>query len=212
MARILVAYFSEFGHVEQLATAVAYGARSVSGAMVDVRRVPSFAEDLPEQSTQETEIVTPMDLANYDGIVLGCPVRFGNPCAEMLHFLDLTAPLWAEGRLVGVVGAAFTAGSSQHGTQEATLQALHRYMLCQGMIILGIPGMEPALQGTAEISGGSVYGPFTISAADNQRQPSDNEFDLCELLGRRVASLAVRVYGEEGETPPEQPSRGTSQT
>jgi NAD(P)H dehydrogenase (quinone) len=198
MARILVVYYSEHGHVEQLAMAVAHGARTVQGAEVTVKRIsPLGKPDAPKPGSTASQIplADPLELKDYDGIIFGTPTRFGNMCAEMRYFLDQTGPLWASGGLIGRIGSVFVSTSSQHGGQETTITSFHTTLLHHGMLIVGIPYTELGLTNTTAISGGSPYGAGTISASDDQRQPSDNEFDLAEAQGKRVANIAVRLYG-----------------
>lgn len=192
MARVLVLYYSEHGHVAQMAVAVAHGARGVTGAEVVVKRVPPIGKP-PEEHT--LPIANPLELRDYDAIIFGTPTRFGNMCAEMRYFLDQTGPLWVEGGLIGRIGSVFVSTSSQHGGQETTITSFHTTLLHHGMIIVGIPYSEAGLVNMAEITGGSPYGAGTISANDEERQPTDNEFDLAEAQGRRVATIAVRLYG-----------------
>lgn len=192
MARVLVLYYSERGHIEQMALSVAHGARSVKGAEVVVKRVPPIGRPPAEHSLP---IADPMELRDYDAIIFGTPARFGNMCAEMRFFLDNTVQLWVEGGLIGRVGSVFVSTGTQHGGQETTITSFHNTLLHHGMIIVGIPYSEAGLVTMAEITGGSPYGAGTISANDDQRQPTDNEFDLAEAQGRRVATIAVRLYG-----------------
>jgi len=198
MARVLVLYYSEQGHTEQMAMAVAHGARTVQGTEVTIKRVlplgkPDTAK--PGSAASQIEIADPLELKDYDGIIFGTPTRFGNMCAEMRYFLDQTGPLWAAGALVGRVGSVFVSSSTQHGGQETTITSFHTTLLHHGMIIVGIPYTELALVNTSEVSGGSPYGAGTITASDDRRQPSDNEFDIAEAQGRRVANVALRLYG-----------------
>ncbi len=192
MARVLVLYYSEHGHVEQMAMAVAHGARGVAGAEVVIKRVPPIGKPPAEHTLP---IAEPMELRDYDAVIFGTPARFGNMCAEMRYFLDQTGPLWVEGGLIGRIGSVFVSTSSQHGGQETTITSFYNTLIHHGMIIVGIPYSEAGLVNMAEISGGSPYGSGTISANDEERQPSDNEFDLAEAQGRRVATIATRLYG-----------------
>ena len=193
MARILVLYYSEHGHTEQMALAVAHGARQIEGSEVVVKRVPPIGKT--DNGNQTIPLADPLELKDYDGIIFGTPTRFGNMCAEMRYFLDQTGPLWVSGGMVGLVGSVFFTTSSQHGGQETTITSFHTTLLHHGMVIVGIPYSEQGLVNMAEISGGSPYGAGTVSANDDMRQPSDNEFDLAEAQGRRVANIAKRLYG-----------------
>lgn len=194
MIRVLVLYYSEKGHVEQLAMAVAHGARSVPEAEVLIKRVPSL---MPEEGGNAAiPVASPLELAEYDAILFGTPTRFGNMCAEMRHFLDQTGPLWVASALQGRVGAVFVSTSTQHGGHETTITSFHNTLLHHGMIIVGLPPSELGLMNMAEITGGSPYGAGTISANDDMRQPNDNELDLAEALGRRVAKIASLIYAQ----------------
>jgi len=200
MARVLVLYYSEGGHVEQMAMAVAHGAREVKGTEVTVKRVAPIGRPPGEHTVP---VADPEELRDYDAIIFGTPTRFGNMCAEMRLFLDMTEVLWREGGLIGRIGSVFVSTSTQHGGHETTITSFHTTLLHHGMIIVGIPYTESGLANMAEISGGSPYGAGTICASDGERQPTDNEFDLAEAQGRRVATVAVRMYGEEKlEAPP----------
>jgi len=193
MARVLVLYYSERGHIEQMAMAVAHGARGVQGAEIVVKRVPPISR---APVPQDIPVADPLELRDYDAIIFGTPARFGNMCAEMRYFLDQTGPLWVEGGLIGRIGSVFVSTSSQHGGQETTITSFYNTLIHHGMIIVGIPYSEAGLVNMAEISGGSPYGAGTISANDDERLPIDNEFDLAEAQGRRVATIAVRLYGQ----------------
>ncbi len=198
MARLLVIYYSEHGHTEQMAMAVAHGARGVSGAEVVIKRIPPIGKPdqaKPGSAASQIALATPEELKDYDAIIFGTPTRFGNMCAEMRYFLDQTSGLWASGGLVGRVGSVFVSTSSQHGGHETTITSFHATLLHHGMIIVGLPYTELGLVHMDSISGGSPYGAGTISASDDLRQPSDNEFDLAEAQGKRVANLAVKLYG-----------------
>lgn len=198
MARILVLYYSATGHTQQLAMAVAHGARSIPAAQVDIARVPGlFTEDYESNQAYSEKIPLAKvdDLPRYDAIVIGSPVRLGSVGAEMRHFWDQSAKLWQIGALIGKVGSVFVTTASQHGGHEAAILSMHHTLLHHGMIIVGLPASEPGLLTMSEISGGSPYGAGTISALDGLRQPSDNEFDLAEAQGKRVATVAIRLYG-----------------
>lgn len=192
MARVLVLFYSEHGHVEQMALSVAHGARGVKGAEVVVKRVPPIGRPHVEHSLP---VADPLELRDYDAIIFGAPARLGNMCAEMRHFLDQTMPLWEDGGLIGRVGSVFVSSSTQHGGHETAITSFHSTLLHHGMVVVGVPFSEAGLMNMAEISGGSPYGAGTISSRDGQRQPTDNEFDIAEAQGRRVATIAVRLYG-----------------
>lgn len=196
MARVLVLYYSSYGHIEQMAEAVAEGARSI-GAVVDVKRVPELAPDeVVEASKYKVDQAAPIasvdDLVGYDAIIFGTPTRFGAMAAQMKNFLDQTGGLWYGRNLVGKVGSFFTSSASQHGGQEATILSSLPILLHHGMIVVGIPYSEAGLMGVAEVSGGSPYGATTLSGSDNARQPSANELNLARAQGRHVAEVASR--------------------
>lgn len=196
MARVLVLYYSSYGHIEQMAGAVAEGARGV-GAHVDIKRVPELAPDAVVQAShykvdQAAPIASVDDLVNYDAVIFGTPTRFGGMAAQMKNFLDQTGVLWYGRKLVGKVGSIFTSSASQHGGQEATILSSLPFLLHHGMIIVGLPYTEAGLMGVTEVSGGSPYGASTLSGSDNARQPSANELALARAQGRVVAEVAVR--------------------
>ena len=190
MAKILVLYHSDQDFINQLALAVAHGAREVAGAEVALKCVPSLAATKPQP-----EAAQPEELKEYDALIFGFPARFGGMCAEMSAFLDKTSAMWMAGELVGRVGGVFVSTPTQHGGHEMAINHCHAALLHHGMMIVGVPHTEKGLVTMAEMSGGSPYGAGTISALDNLRAPSDNEFDLAEALGRRIANITVRLYG-----------------
>lgn len=198
MIRILVLYYSSYGHVEAMAEAVAEGAREVDGAKVTIKRV---AELMPEEVArkanvkldQKAPVAAPNELADYDAIIFGTPTRFGNMCAQMRNFLDQTGGLWMKGALIGKVGSVFTSTATQHGGQETTLTSFHTTLLHQGMIIVGLPYSAKGQMTLDEISGGSPYGATTIAGSDGSRLPSANELDLARFQGRHVAAIAARL-------------------
>ena len=195
MPRILVLYYSSYGHVEQMARAVAEGAAS-TGAEVAVKRVPEL---MPEEVAkaafvkldQEAPFADPNELGDYDAIVIGSPTRFGNMAAQMRNFLDQTGPLWGKGALVGKIGSAFTSTASQHGGQEMTLTSIHTTMLHHGMIIVGLPYTLPEVTSTA--SGGTPYGASHWAGAGDERPLTDDERTLCIALGKRLAETTLRL-------------------
>lgn len=197
MAKILVLYYSSYGHIEKMAEAVAEGACS-AGAEVDIRRVPELVP--PEvaakghyKTDQAAPVATVESLADYDGIVIGTPTRFGNMAAQMKNFLDQTGPLWAQGKLVGKVGSVFTSTATQHGGQESTLLTTHTVLLHHGMVVVGLPYAFQGQTTLAEITGGSPYGASTISGGDGSRQPSENELAGARFQGRHVAEIAAKL-------------------
>ena len=198
MSKILVLYYSAYGHIERMAEAVAEGARAVPGTEVTIKRVPEL---VPEETAkksgmkldQPAPIATVDELADYDAIIFGTPTRFGNMCAQMRNFLDQTGGLWMSGALVGKVGSVFTSTASQHGGQETTITSFHSTLLHQCMIIVGVPYSEPRLVAMTEITGGTPYGASTITAADGSRLPSENELAIARFQGRHVAGIAARL-------------------
>lgn len=200
MARILVLYHSTYGHVEQMAEAVAEGARSVEGATVDIRRVPELVpEELARKSGYKLDQAAPVasveDLASYDAIIIGAGTRYGTAASQMRNFLDQTGPLWAKGALVGKVGSAFTSTATQHGGQETTLIGMIQTLLHHGMLVAGLPYAWQGQMTLEEISGGSPYGATTITGGDGSRQPSENELDGARYQGRYVAETAKKLFG-----------------
>jgi NAD(P)H dehydrogenase (quinone) len=197
MAKVLVLYYSSYGHIETMANAVAEGARS-AGASVDVKRVPELVSaEVAQKSHFKTDQAAPVadvaELAHYDAIVIGTPTRFGNMAAQMKNFLDQTGGLWAGGKLVGKVGSVFTSTATQHGGQESTVLSTHTVLLHHGMVIVGLPYAWQGQTTLAEISGGSPYGASTIAAADGSRQPSANELDGARWQGAHVARIAAKL-------------------
>jgi len=198
MSKILVVYYSMFGHVETMAGAVAEGVRRVPGAEVTIKRV---AELVPEEVArkagakldQAAPIASPQELADYDAIIFGSPTRFGNMCAQMRNFLDQTGGLWAKGALVGKVGSVFTSTGTQHGGQETTIVSFQYTLLHHGMIIVGVPYTCPGLTVMNEITGGSPYGAGTLAGADGSRRPSENELEIARFQGEHVAKITAKL-------------------
>ena len=198
MAKILVVYYSAYGHVETMAEAVAEGARQVAGTTVSLKRV---AELVPEEVArksgmkleQKAPIATPQELADYDAIIFGTPTRFGNMAAQMRNFLDQTGGHWMKGSLIGKVGSVFASTATQHGGQETTITSFHNTLLHQGMIIVGLPYSCKNLLTMSEITGGSPYGAATLSASDGSRRPSENELGMARFQGRHVAEIAAKL-------------------
>jgi len=198
MSKILVLYYSAYGHVETMAQAVAEGARGVAGAQVTIKRVPDLVpEDVAKKSGMKTDqkapIATVDELANYDAIIFGTPTRFGNMCAQMRNFLDQTGGHWMKGSLVGKVGSVFASTATQHGGQETTITSFHSTLLHQGMIIVGLPYAFQGLLNMNEITGGTPYGATTLAGADGSRQPSANELDGARFQGRHVAEITAKL-------------------
>src|SRR5262244_3227477 len=198
MSKILVLYYSAWGHIEKMAEAVAEGARSVPGAQVTIKRVPDLVpEEVAKKSgmkvNQSAPIATVDELANYDAIIFGTPTRFGNMCAQMRNFLDQTGGLWMKGALVGKVGSVFASTATQHGGQEQTITSFHTTLLHQGMIIVGLPYAYAGLMKMDEITGGTPYGATTLAGLDGSRQPSANELDGARFQGRHVAEITAKL-------------------
>ncbi|HEY0963232.1 MAG TPA: NAD(P)H:quinone oxidoreductase [Pseudomonadales bacterium] len=199
MAKVLVLYYSMYGHIETMANAVAEGARG-AGATVDVKRVPELMpEDVARKYgvklDQAAPVAAPDELANYDAIIFGTPTRFGNMCAQMRNFLDMTGGLWARGALVGKVGSVFTSTASQHGGQETTITSFHTTLLHHGMVIVGTPYIVPELTDLSEVLGGSPYGAGTLAGGDGKRQPSEKELSIARFQGKHVAGITAKMSG-----------------
>jgi len=200
MTRILVLYYSSYGHTAQMAEAVAEGVRS-GGAEADILRVPETAPRQVVESAgyrpdhSHPEIGGAEALKGYDGIIVGAPTRYGRMPSQMAAFWDGTAGLWQQGALVGKVGAAFTSTASQHGGQETTLFSILTNLLHMGMTIVGLDYGFAGQVRLDEITGGSPYGASTIAASDGSRQPSESELDGARYLGERVGKLAVKLGG-----------------
>jgi NAD(P)H dehydrogenase (quinone) len=199
MAKVLVLYYSSYGHIETMAQAVAEGARA-GGAQVDIKRVAEIVPEAVAKAShfkldQAAPLATVDELPNYDAIILGVPTRFGNMAAQMKNFLDQTGGLWATGKLVGKVGSVFASTATQHGGQESTILSTHTVLLHHGMVIVGLPYAWPGQMKLDEVSGGSPYGATTIAGGDGSRQPSANELDGARWQGRHVAQIAAKLAG-----------------
>lgn len=197
MTKVLVLYYSSYGHVEKMAEAVAVGARE-GGATVDILRIPETAPEEVAKAAyfkldQSAPIASVADLANYDAIIVGSPTRFGRMASQTAAFLDQAGKLWQSGALVGKVGSAFTSTASQHGGQEVTLFATITNLLHFGMVIVGLPYNFEGQLTVDEVSGGSPYGATTITGGDGLRQPSDNELAGARFQGRHVAEIASKI-------------------
>lgn len=198
MAKVLVLYYSSYGHVETMAGAIAEGARSAAGTDVTVKRVPELVPEKVARESgikldQDAPVAEPAELADYDAIIFGTPTRFGKMAAQMSNFLDQTGALWMNGALVGKIGSVFASTATQHGGQETTITGFHTTLLHHGMIIVGLPYSARGQMRIDEITGGSPYGATTIAAGDGSRQPSENEIELAKFQGRHVAELASRL-------------------
>lgn len=199
MAKVLVLYYSAYGHIETMANAVAEGARS-TGATVDVKRVPELVpEDLAKASyykvDQAAPIAKPDELADYDAIIVGAGTRYGTVASQMRNFLDQTGALWAQGKLVGKVASAFTASATQHGGQESTILGLIPTFLHHGMAYVGLPYAFQGQMGVEAVKGGSPYGASTITDGDGSRQPSEIELEAARYQGAHVAKIAAKLFG-----------------
>jgi len=197
MAKVLVLYYSAYGHVETMARAVAEGARG-AGAEVTVKRVPELVpEEIARAShyklDQEAPIATVAELADYDAIIVGAGTRFGTVASQMRNFWDQTGGLWAEGKLVGKLGSVFTSTATQHGGQESTILGFIPTFLHQGMVVAGLPYAFQGQSGVEAVKGGSPYGASTITDSDGSRQPSAVELDGARFQGDYVAKLAARL-------------------
>ncbi len=199
MAKVLVLYYSSWGHVEQLAKAAAEGAAS-AGAEVTIKRVPELvpeavAKQFYYKLDQEAPIADPNELADYDAIIFGTPTRFGNMAAQMKQFLDQTGGLWAQGKLIGKVGSVFASTASQHGGQETTITSFHTVLLHHGMVVVGLPYAFQGMVGVDVVKGGTPYGATTLSDGDGSRQPSAVELDGARFQGKHVAEIAAKLAG-----------------
>ena len=198
MTKVLILYYSMYGHIEAMADAVAEGARKVNGVEVVIKRVP---ETIPEDQAraigvkldQRAPIATIDELADYDAVIFGTPTRFGNMAAQMRNFLDQTAHLWLNGALIGKVGSVFTSTATQHGGHESTVTSFHSTLLHHGMVVVGIPYSCQELMTMSEISGRSPYGASTLAGSDGKRMPSANELAIARFQGRHTAEIAKRL-------------------
>lgn len=200
--KILVIYYSMYGHIHRMAQAVAEGIQSVNGAHAVLQRVPETLSDEVlsklgaldmQKSLAGIPVATVEELGKADAIVFGTPTRFGNMCGQMRQFLDATGQLWMNGALIGKVGSVFTSSNTQHGGQESTILSVHTTLLHQGMIIVGLPYAFDGQMRMDEITGCSPYGASTIAGAEGERLPSENELNGARYQGRHVASLATRL-------------------
>lgn len=198
MSKILVLYYSMYGHIEVMANAIAQGAKRVENTEVTIKRVPEL---MPEEAAknagvkidQEAALASPEELGDYDAIIFGTPTRFGNMAAQMRNFLDQTGGLWFEGKLVGKVGSVFTSTASQHGGQETTITSFHTTLLHHGMVIVGMPYAIPQMTNMDNISGGTPYGASTITGSDGSRMPSEDELEIARFQGEHVARIAAKL-------------------
>lgn len=199
MTKVLVLYHSTYGHIEQMAEAVADGARS-AGVSVDIRRVPELVPDEVAKKAgykldQKAPVATIGELADYDAIIVGAGTRFGRMPSQMASFLDQAGGLWASGKLVGKVGGAFTSTATQHGGQEMTLFSIIANLLHFGLVVVGLPYSFAGQMRIDEVVGGSPYGATTIAGGDGSRQPSATELDGARFQGRHIAEVAAKLHG-----------------
>ncbi|MBR8413782.1 NAD(P)H:quinone oxidoreductase [Burkholderia cenocepacia] len=198
MAKVLVLYYSSYGHVETMAQHIVEGAKSVPGVEVTLKRVPETipvdqARAIGVKVDQAAPVATVNELADYDAIIFGTPTRFGNMAGQMRTFLDQTGGLWMKGALVGKIGSVFASTGTQHGGQETTITSFHTTLLHHGMVIVGVPYACSGLVNMSEITGGTPYGATTLAGADGSRQPSANELDIARYQGKHVAELASKL-------------------
>ena len=199
MSKVLVLYYSAYGHIEAMASAVVEGARE-GGASVDIKRVPELVpEDVARKSYYKVDQKAPIakieDLADYDAIVIGAGTRFGRLASQMASFLDQAGGLWMRGALHGKVGGAFTSTATQHGGQETTLFSIITNLLHFGMVIVGLDYGHAGQMTLAQITGGSPYGATTIAGGDGSRQPTENELQGARYQGRKIAETANKLHG-----------------
>jgi len=200
MAKVLVLYYSSFGHTEAMAEAIAEGARQGGAQVVDVKRVPeTVPADVARASKfkldQDAPVASVSELENYDAIVVGTGTRYGRVSSQMAAFLDQTGSLWQRGALEGKVGAAFTSTATQHGGQETTLLSIITNLLHFGMVIVGLPYSYKAMMSLDEIVGGAPYGATTIAGGDGSRQPSAIDLAGARFQGEYVARTAIKLFG-----------------
>ena len=198
MAKVLVLYYSTYGHVERLAEAVADGARSVPGITVAVKRVPELmppevARQAGAKLDQNAAVANPMELGDYDAIIVGAPTRYGRMPGQMANFLDQTGALWAQGKLNGKVGSAFVSTATQHGGQETTLMSIITNLFHLGLVVVGLPYSAQGQMRIDEITGGSPYGATTITGGNGARQPTENELMGARYQGRKIAETAKKL-------------------
>ena len=199
MAKVLILYYSAYGHIETMAHAVAEGVRA-GGASADIKRVPELVPEEVARTShykldQPAPVATIAELADYDAIIVGTGTRFGRMSSQMANFLDQAGGLWARGALHGKVGAAFTSTAPQHGGQETTLFSIITNLLHFGMVIVGLDYGFAGQMKLDEVTGGSPYGTTTIAGGDGSRQPTQNELDAARCQGQRVAETAIKLHG-----------------
>lgn len=198
MTKVLVLYYSSYGHIETMAKAVAEGVRSVPGAEATIKRVPELVpEEVARRSglklDQEAPIASPNELADYDAIIIGTPTRYGRMASQMANFWDQTGGLWMKGALIGKVGSVFTSTASQHGGQESTILTTLPMLMHHGLVIVGLPYSFAGQMGVDEVKGGTPYGASTLADGDGSRQPSAVELEGARFQGAHVARIAGKL-------------------
>ena len=200
--KVLIVYYSTYGHVHRMAEAIAEGVKQVDGAEAVMRRVP---ETLPDEilenmgavdaqkAISHVPVCTVDELASADAVIFGTPTRFGNMCGQMRQFLDATGQLWAQGALVGKVGSVFTSSATQHGGQESTILSFHISLLHHGFVIVGLPYAFQGQMKIDEVTGGSPYGASTIAGGSGERMPSENELEGARFQGKHAAEITKRL-------------------
>jgi NAD(P)H dehydrogenase (quinone) len=200
--KVLIVYYSTYGHIHKMAEAIAEGVKQVSGAEVALRRVP---ETLPDEIIEKmgavdaqkaishVPVCTVEELTEADAVIFGTPTRFGNMCGQMRQFLDATGALWAEGALVGKVGSVFTSSATQHGGQESTILSFHVSLLHHGFVVVGLPYSFQGQMGIDEVKGGSPYGATTIAGGSGERMPSEVDLEGARFQGKHVAEIAKKL-------------------
>ena len=200
--KVLIVYYSTYGHVHNMAEAIAEGVNEVNGAEAVLRRVPETLSDEvlekmgavdAQQTLAHVPVCTVDELASADAVIFGTPKRFGNMFGQMRQFLDATGQLWAQGALVGKVGSVFTSSATQHGGQESTILSFHISLLHHGFVIVGLPYAFQGQMRIDEVTGGSPYGASTIAGGSGERMPSENELDAARFQGRHVAEIASKL-------------------
>ena len=199
MTKVLVLYYSSYGHIEQLAEAVAAGAID-AGAEAVVKRVPELVpEEIARKNgfklDQKAPIASVEELADYDAIIFGSPSRFGTIASQLKNFIDQTGGLWAKGALIGKVGSVFTSSATQHGGMESVILTMHPALMAHGMVVVGLPYSFAKLQGTSEVMGNTPFGASTIAGGDGSRQPSAIELEGARFQGNHVAKIASKLKG-----------------
>ncbi|GLI40113.1 NAD(P)H:quinone oxidoreductase [Geobacter hydrogenophilus] len=202
--KVLIPFYSMYGHIYRMAEAVAEGVREVPGAEAVLRRVPETLPDEvltkmgavePQKAFAHIPVCTVDELAAADAIIFGTPTRFGNMCGQMRQFLDATGGLWVKGSLVGKAGGVFTSSATQHGGQESTVLTFHTFLLHQGMVVAGLPYAFAGQMRIDEITGGSPYGASTIAGGQGERLPSENELAGARYQGKYIAEIASKLKG-----------------